>query len=232
LGERSKAVPAQLCRAKLEEFMDALNSESRQWMAGEWLSGAALAPLAELNLQCLELTAQLALAGHGTPVQQSLGRRIAALSPGARAGLASTPYLLADAGFDNVGRWQRLADWRVEDLQRETAAGVFTAGPATGFVRGVLVYGWHLARAHRQLARVVLGMTPACARSVAELTLADLDWACQHRPGWVTLRWENRPQLWVPLLAAAAQGDRGTLQRASLRGIQLLGALALERRNG
>jgi hypothetical protein len=73
-------------------------------------------------------------------------------------------------------------------------------------------------------------MTPACARSVAELGLSDLDWACEHRPDWVTLRWEGRPKLWQQLLGAARAGDRLALQRASLRGIQLLGALALERK--
>lgn len=204
--------------------------EARQWMAGGWFSDEALTPLAELNAQCLDLSAELALAGEGSPVQQALGRRIAALSPQARAGLAAAPYLLADAGFDDPMRWQCLSRWRIEDLPRESGSGPFSAPRATPFVRNVFVYGWHLARAHRQLARVVLGMTPACARAIAELGLSDLEWACAHRPGWISLRWENRPQLWTSLLQAAHAGDRAALHRASLRGIQLLGAVALERR--
>ena len=127
-------------------------------------------------------------------------------------------------------RWQGLARWRVEDLSRGNGAPAFSGAGAAAFVRGVFVYGWHLARAHRQLARVVLGMTPACARSIGELGLNDLDWACEHRPDWVCLRWEGRPQLWGQLLSAARANDRAALQRASLRGIQLLGAVALERK--
>lgn len=210
--------------------MQAVNSEARQWLAGEWLDGAALAPLEELNAQCLQLVGDMAQAGQGTLLQQTLGRQIAALSREARSGLAAAPYLLADAGFDDPHRWQGLARWRVEDLPREHAVQAFSGPSAAAFVRGVLVYGWHLARAHRQLARVVLGMTPACARAIGELRLTDLDWACEHRPGWVGLRWETRPQLWSQLLAAARENDRAALRRASLRGIQLLGALALERR--
>ena len=210
--------------------MQTIEKESRQWLAGEWLNGAALAPLAELNSQCLTLVGDMASAGQGSLLQQAVGRQIAALSPEARAGLANAPYLLADAGFDNPLRWQGLARWRVEDLPREAASNAFVGPQAPAFVRGVLTYSWHLARAHRQLARVVLGMSPACARSIGELGLSDLDWACQHRPGWVSLRWETRPQLWNQLMSAARANDRGVLQRASLRGIQLLGATALERR--
>ena len=98
--------------------MQTANSDSRQWLAGEWLNGAALAPLAELNFQCLELVGAMAAAGHGTLLQQALGRQVAGLSREARAGLASAPYLLADAGFDNPLRWQGLARWRVEQHQR------------------------------------------------------------------------------------------------------------------
>jgi len=210
--------------------MQTVNVEARQWLAGEWLDGAALAPLAELNSQCLDLVGEMALAGQGSLMQQALGRQIAALAPEARAGLARAPYLLVDAGFDNPLRWQGLARWRVEDVPKEHAPHAFIGEQAPAFVRGVFVYAWHLARAHRQLARIVLGMSPGCARSISELGLSDLHWACQHRPGWVGLRWASRPQLWHQLLAAARANDRGALQRANLRGIQLLGATALERR--
>jgi hypothetical protein len=212
--------------------MQAVNIEARQWLAGQWLNGAALAPLEELNAQCLQLVGDMAQAGRGSLLQQTLGRQIVGLSREARADLASAPYLLVDAGFDNPLRWQGLARWRVEDLPRESEAQGFCGAEAPAFVRGVLVYGWHLARAHGQLARVVLGMTPSCARSIGELRLTDLDWACEHRSGWVRLRWETRPHHWSQLLAAARANDRAAVRRASLRGIQMLGALALERKGG
>lgn len=210
--------------------MQAPKTDTRHWMAGEWLSGSALAPLNELNLQCLQIVAIGAGEGLGTSGQRAIGRRIASLTDEALGGLAAAPYLLADAGFDDATRWQLAARWRVADVPRDPPQGIFTQPAAATFVRGVLVYAWHLARAHRQLARVVLGMSPACARTIGELNLSDLDWVCANRPGWLSLRWEFRPRLWDSLLTAAQLGDRQALRRASLRGIQQLGALALERR--
>lgn len=205
-------------------------SETRQWMAGEWLSRSALAPLAELNRQCLDLAVGGAAEGLGSAGQRAIARRVAVLDDDARDGLAAAPYLLADAGFDDTARWQVVSRWRVADVPRDGLLSVFASPAASTFVRGVLVYSWHLARAHRQLARVVLGMSPASAQGIAELNLSDLDWVSQNRPGWFSLRWEFRPRLWESLIAAAQLGDRQALRRASLRGIQLLGALALERR--
>jgi hypothetical protein len=88
----------------------------------------------------------------------------------------------------------------------------------------VLVLGWHLARANRQLARVVLGMSPACAERIAQLRLHDLDWLAEHRPGWVRPRWEKQPRVWQHLLAAARGPDSELLTRVSLRGLQLMAA--------
>lgn len=210
--------------------MQALDQETRQWVAGGWLDGATLAPLAELNAQCLELVVEAAKQRQGGLAHDAIGRQIAGLAPAARAELALAPYLLADAGFDDPNRWQGLPNWRVQDVQHDPGRVAFPGVAARTFVRSVMVYGWHLARSHRQLARVVLGMTPATARNIATLGLSDLHWACDHRPEWVTLRWEGRPQLWSPLLSAARLGDRAGIRRASLRGIQLMGAMALERR--
>ena len=208
--------------------MQVLDQDSRQWIAGGWLDEAALAPLAELNSQCLELIADMASCPG--PTAFPVARQIAALPAEARASLAHAPYLLADAFFDDPLRWKTLAHWRVQDVPHDPSRHAFIGPQAATFVRGVLVYGWHLARAHRQLARVVLGMTPACANSIAALGLSDLHWACEHRPEWVSLRWEGRPQIWSQLLMAAQVGDRAAVRRASLRGIQLLGASALQRK--
>ena len=65
--------------------MQTINTEARQWLAGEWLDGAALAPLAELNSQCLELISAMAMAEQGNLLQQALGRQIAGLTREARA---------------------------------------------------------------------------------------------------------------------------------------------------
>ena len=102
--------------------------------------------------------------------------------PPARAQLASSPYLLADAGFDDESRWMLLAQRMVQDLPPVQVEPVFVGPGAGDFIRRVLMFAWHLARANRQLARVVLGMSPGSAVRIAALRLQDLDWLAQHRP--------------------------------------------------
>lgn len=197
----------------------------RHWRAGQWLADGTLDAVAEINLQCLDFLA--AMAGEAPdccPVFPAGQRAVWCAMPEAlRVRLAESPYLLVDAAFDDESRWRCLAPRMVQDLPAQFAAPVFVGAGAPDFIRRVVVLGWHLARANRQLARVVLGMSPACAERIAQLRLQDLDWLAQHRPGWVRPRWERQPRIWQHLLAAAREpGD--LLTRVSLRGLQLMAA--------
>lgn len=197
-----------------------------QWLAGQWFADQALEPLAEINLQCLDLLCAMAQAG-GSALPGMLAAQPhvwKTLSPQARLRLASSPYLLVDAGFSDEVRWQALSARAVRDLPREFAQSAFMGAAVRDFVRRVLVYSWHLVRAERQLARLVFGMTPACAALLSGLRLRDLDWLAEQQPGWVRPRWETQPAIWGRLLQAAAGGDQSVLTQVSLRGIQLLAA--------
>lgn len=204
---------------------------ARQWLAGAWLGDGAMGPVEEINSQCLDLLTDMAV---WPLVAARLPGVLAAqlplwqeLTPLARASLAASPYLLADAGFDDESRWQRLGAGMVRDQQRDFIQPAFEGEMVAGFVRRVLVLGWHLARVNRQLARVVLGMSPACAVQLCSLGLRDLDWIVEHRPGWVRPRWELQPRIWKHLLLAAHEDDPRRLTQAGLRGIQLMAAAVL-----
>jgi hypothetical protein len=207
----------------------------RQWLAGRWLGEGAMDSVTEINAQCLDLLCSTAASGT-PPLPGLLALHQAqwrALTQTARAQLACSPYLLVDAGFDDEQRWLPPGRRMVRDLRRDLAAPFFVGERVGDFVRRVLVFGWHLARANRQLARVVLGMTPACATQVAALQLRDLDWLAEHQPGWVRPRWERHPDIWRHLLRAAEGESDAQLAQVSLRGLQLLagGVLAAARRN-
>jgi hypothetical protein len=202
---------------------------TRQWLAGQWLTDGSMDSVKEINTQSLEFLCEMA----APPT-----RRLPAMFTGqvhawqdltavARAQLAASPYLLADAGFDDESRWLRLEKRVVRDLPRTLSEPAFVGAGAEDFVRRVLVLGWHLARANRQLARVVLGMTPACAERIAALRLQDLDWLAANQPGWVRPRWESQPRVWRHLLFAARNQDGELLTQVSLRGIQLMAANVL-----
>lgn len=198
---------------------------SQQWLAGRWLADGSLDSVVEINHQCLEYLAEMAAGGQNgcaRPVSLLVAWR--ELSPAVRAQLAASPYLLADAGFDDESRWQLLARRMVHDLPLVQLEPAFVGAGAGDFIRRVLVFGWHLARANRQLARVVLGMSPGAAVQISSLRLQDLDWLAQHRPGWVRPRWEAQPRIWRHLLLAARDPDRERLTQVSLRGLQLMAA--------
>jgi hypothetical protein len=198
----------------------------RHWRAGQWLADGTLDAVTEMNLQCLDFLAAMAAAGPAScpvfpvgqrPLWRDMPREL-------RVRLAASPYVLVDAAFDDAERWRCLAPRMVRDVPAQFAAPVFVGPGAADFIRRVLVFGWHLARANRQLARVVLGMSPACADLIGQLRLQDLDWLAGQRPGWVRPRWERQPRIWQHLLAAAREPDSDLLTRVSLRGLQLMAA--------
>jgi hypothetical protein len=129
-----------------------------------------------------------------------------------------------DAGFSDMARWRCLESRMVHDLPGPLTEPVFVGAGASDFIRRVLMLGWHLARADREFARVVLGMSTACAERIAQLRLQDLDWLALQRPGWVRPRWERQPQVWRHLLIAARDPGSGALTQVSLRGLQLMAA--------
>jgi hypothetical protein len=199
-----------------------------RWRVGEWLADGSMEAVAEINAQCLDFLCRLAVGqGAGAPprrLPEMFGGQVDAwrgLGAAAQAQLAASPYLLVEAGFDDEARWALPARRMVHDTQPAPREPVFTGPGAEVFVRGVLIFGWHLARANRQLARVVLGMSPACATR-GRLLRTRLGGRASPRLG--QLRWERQPRVWRHLLGAARESDTALLTQVSLRGLQLMAA--------
>lgn len=201
----------------------ATGSAVRHWRAGQWLADGSFDTIAEINRQYLLAMGEMARQSQlPVPALRSLGWE---QLPGlALARLAGCPYLLADAGFDDDTRWRCLDLGMVRDQPAHLAGVVFTGPAGTDFIRSVLVFGWYLARVNRQLARVTLGMSSACAQCLARLHLHDVDWLAQCRPGWVRPRWERNPLIWRQLIEAAQHPDGARMAEVSLRGLQLMAA--------
>ena len=74
-------------------------------------------------------------------------------------------------------------------------------------------------------------VSKAAVNMVAKLAHTDFAAAGMRtialHPGWVRPRWEAQPEIWRNMLLAALQGNAAALQQSKLRGIQLLGAVAL-----
>jgi hypothetical protein len=191
-------------------------------LAGVW-DAAVLSPVREINEQLIDA---LCAAAAGTV---DAGGLLAVVrleflhaSAAARRRLADCPYLLLDAGFGDATRWPLAAG--VRDAPPMAAGRPPQIDCGVPLARRALVLGWHLARSNRLAARVALGMTPACADLVGRLRLQDLEALAETEPGRVRVRWEDRAELWGPLLRAARLERAATLASLQMRGLQLLAA--------
>ena len=190
-------------------------------LSGAW-DRALLGPVAEINQQMLECLRLTALAEVAEPPRLVLALRAdwRRLSAAALARLAACPYLLVDAGFAHAQRWE-LHDTAA--VMEPPPRGAYFAGrDGIGLVRRTLVLAWHLARANRVSARVILGMNALSAERIAASRLADLEALAERAPGWIVPRWEQQPNVWRQLLDASCRGQPQLLRQAQLRGLQLL----------
>ncbi len=199
-------------------------------IAGNW-DGALLEPVAEINEQILDALRRRAAASAGAPpgAQPRLVTLLRAdwsrLDASAQRRLAACPYLLLDAGFTQHERWEPMPSAGVQDAAPEAA--VFTGRSGIALVRRTLLLAWHLARSNRLMARVALGMTARAAERIAACRLRDLEALAELPPAWIAPRWEQQPNVWQQLLAAACRDNPALLRQAQLRGLQLLaGAVA------
>jgi hypothetical protein len=69
---------------------------------------------------------------------------------------------------------------------------------------------------------VILGMSALSAERIGASRLADLEALAELAPGWIVPRWEQQPNVWRQLIAAACRGQPLLLRQAQLRGLQLL----------
>jgi hypothetical protein len=197
-----------------------------------FVAEAALAPLVEMNTQCVELLCAMAhRPGLRLPPLLAGAPQVwQALTPDACLRLAHVPWLLVDAGFSAGGLWRGLGGV-CEPMSPPVAAPLsgepFFGEEARDYFRRVLMFCWHLARTSPQLARIVLGISPTLAQELSLLRLAELDALAQRHPGVLRPRWENSPGLWRMLLMAAQQQDGHGIAEASLQGIQLMAATCL-----
>jgi hypothetical protein len=202
-------------------------------MAEEW-DGALLAPVTELNEQMLQQLRELALRAPGAGGAESGPRLVAslreqwcALEADAQQRLAASPCLLLDAGFAEPQRWERIGGCAVMDAGDRSA--YFQDAVGVALVRRTLLLAWHLARANRVSARVLLGMSTAAAERIAACRLSDLEALAQRAPAWITPRWEQQPIVWRQLIDAASRRQSVLLRQAQLRGLQLLARTAGQR---
>jgi hypothetical protein len=131
-----------------------------------------------------------------------------------------------DAGFCDQQRWVWVSGYQVRDLDRAVSPAFFTVPGVTAVTRQVLAYAWHLTRSQNAAARMLLGMSAHCVRLVAACTLRQVLELAEVHPEWLQPRWAARTLMWRDLLVSAIAGEPRAMERARLRGLQLMAAEA------
>lgn len=191
-----------------------------------WLGRKMAEALADINLRCLALFAEQALAPgpHGTPALRQVGELWRALDERSRRQVAASPYLLADACFADPQRWRWLSGLRVADAGPVPGASFFTVPQTVAVARTVFVYAWSLVISHPDGARVILGIHPQCASLLGACTVPQVHDLAERACGWLQPRWLKRMSLWRKMLIAAAEDDAAGLARARMQGLQISAA--------
>jgi hypothetical protein len=194
--------------------------------AAGWLRAETLEWVTELNELCLELLAEQAAAS--VPPAGAVLAPLAELWPhldtAARRRAAACPFLLLEAGFADLRRWQGATPGQVADAREPAYSSFFTVPAALEAARLVFTYAWHLACTQSAAARLLLGMPAACAAAIGRCSLRQMYALAERHPEWLRPRWSDRPEIWRELLAAAATGEGGALEQARLHGLTLLAA--------
>jgi hypothetical protein len=185
----------------------------------DWFT-VALKPLREVNERLLDL---LVFASEDPneprlPLAVELGDVLRRMDPTARERAAACPFLLVDAGFRNVRRWSRV---RCGTESVDLCAGCFPRAQALELAHMTLVLAWSLVRSNRDAACIMLGVSPACAKIVADLHLKELQRIATQHTAWIRPAFENRPDVWRSLLGTADPVDSPPVAEVGLHGLQL-----------
>jgi len=180
----------------------------------------ALKLLQEVNGRLIDL---LALAAQPAseprlPLAVEVGDVLRQMDPAARERTAACPFLLVDAGFQDLQRWSGVR-WGTELVEARTEC--FPRAQALELAHMTFVLAWSLVRSSRAAACTMLGLSPGCAEVIADLRLQDLQRIVVTHCAWIRPRWEARPDIWRRLLSMPDQPGSRPLATGDNRGLHL-----------
>lgn len=195
---------------------------------GPWVSPDVQASIAELNEQYIDmLIAQARNASCAAmPLVRELRPLLMALDVSARRRAAACPYVLVDPGFSNPQRWDWAQGFYVADAEPMTQEQYATLPKATALAFDMFTLAWCLMRAPSIEARAILGMHERTAEILETCSLGQMTRLARSHPHWIQPRWPTHKRMWRGLLGAAMKGEGPALERARMRGIQLLASEA------
>lgn len=192
-------------------------------------SNDALAPICEINEQCLQMLVNASR--HAQLSSDSflyhLFSLVSPLDDAAIATASRFPFLLVDFGFRDLHWWRKVAAKPVRaDVDRSWLVP-FPRATATKLARATLMLAWHTARTDAEATRVLLGISPPVSEAISTLRLRDIDRISDRHFRRLRPRWEDRPAVWRQLLSCSRETDVDAAHEFVLHALQLTAAGAL-----
>lgn len=163
-----------------------------------------LGTISSINGEFLQLIAspEFAPSYRGKQFLGALTPVLNELTPKAIAYALNFPFLFIDLRFTESQWWRGIplpAETAVRDGSELSQEAMSRIRP---LVRSALTLALHLARAERDTALVLLGLTPAVADLLAHRGFHELEPLTTMGCQLVRPRWADRPAVWQHLLAA------------------------------
>ena len=189
----------------------------------------ALAPICEINEQCLRMLVNASRQSQlsSDSFLYHLLSLVSPLDDGAIATAARFPFLLVDFGFRDVQWWRRVASKPMRADPDRSWLVHFPRATVTKLARATLTLAWHTARTDTDATLVLLGMSHSVAEAIATLRLSDIDRIADRHFRRLRPRWEDRPAVWRQLLTCARETDVDAAHEFVLHALQLTAAMAL-----
>lgn len=150
----------------------------------------------------------------GLPLWDNVG-------PRACERITRCPVLLVDLDFESPERWHALRGQTTAPLRSSQLC--FPASIGGKLLREILLEVRSHARSAPYAVRFGFGMAPEVSRSIAELSIGQIDLLAELHAGHLAVRWSNHRRFWSHLVEAVCGTDDSALATVFLHAVQLLG---------
>lgn len=184
------------------------------------------AGVVEINQQCLDLLVRQARTDPNPPFQlvTDLRDTLRHTTPETRRRAAERPFLLLDFEFQNPEWWDAVRRYPEKKFRSSGWRGALPRRSGLPLARATLLLAWQGCRAHIETACILFGMSRPAAEVIAGLHLTELDRIADRRFRHLHPRWQDRPDLWRSLLAAAESSSSTPIRRTDLHALALVAA--------
>lgn len=189
----------------------------------------ALAPICDINEQCLQMLVE---AAHVPPTASEpfilqLLALIATLDAATLSTAARFPFLLVDFGFRDPEWWSEITAAHEQNAGQQTWDSTFPRAATIALTRATLMLAWHTVRTDTEASVVLLGIAPTVARLLRSQRLQDIDRIAEQHHRRIRPRWEDRPGLWRQLMFCAKSTEVDAAHDFVLHALQLTASGAL-----